>query len=382
MLYEIVNDFPNEIIYEEEGPFISLYQPTFRHRPESTQDIIRFKNLIQRIQNSLIKKYPKEEVDLLIKPFNQIAENRLFWNNTKDGLAVLANKNKAVVYKLNRPVKEFAIVADSFYIKPLIRAFQSADRYHILGLSMKNFILYEGNRYGFEEIQLDSEMPRTIEEVLGDEYSESHLDQRSYGGSGGTQMFHGHGGKKDEIDKDTDRYFRYVDKLVLDNFSNVEKIPLILVALDEHHGSFRNITNNQHLIEKGIKKDYETLSIEDIKDEAWKIIEPFYLEKTKKLVDRYEVERSRFRGSDDLAEVARAALENKIDSLMIESDKIEPGKISKKTGELIRGDLESPEMHDILGDLAEMVFKRNGKIVVLPKERMPSTTGVAAIYRY
>ncbi len=30
-MYEIVKDFPDAIIFEEEGPFISLYQPTHRH---------------------------------------------------------------------------------------------------------------------------------------------------------------------------------------------------------------------------------------------------------------------------------------------------------------------------------------------------------------
>ena len=62
MLYEIVNDFPHEIIYEKEGPCISLYQPTHRHRPENKQDPIRFKNLLVEIENSLKQKYSKEEI--------------------------------------------------------------------------------------------------------------------------------------------------------------------------------------------------------------------------------------------------------------------------------------------------------------------------------
>ncbi len=61
MLYKIVNDFPpHEILEAQEAPFISLYQPTHRHRPENKQDLIRFKNLIQNIENSLKQKYPKK----------------------------------------------------------------------------------------------------------------------------------------------------------------------------------------------------------------------------------------------------------------------------------------------------------------------------------
>ena len=57
MRYEITNEFPHEILKEKEGPLISLYQPTHRHRPEASQDPIRFKNLIQEIEDQLEEKY-------------------------------------------------------------------------------------------------------------------------------------------------------------------------------------------------------------------------------------------------------------------------------------------------------------------------------------
>lgn len=382
MVYEIVNEFPNKILDMEEGPFISLYQPTHRHRPENKQDLIRFKNLIQEIEDSLKQKYPKQEIGSLMEPFYVLSEDRIFWNHTLDGLAVLSAGGRSIVYNLHRPVNELAVVADSFHIKPLIRVFQSADRYHVLGINRKNFTLYEGNRYGFEEIEIGADIPRTMEEVLGEEYSEPYLSQGFYGGAGGTPMFHGHGGRRDEINKDTERYFRYVDKFILENYSNPMGIPLILAALDEHHGLFRSITGNPYLNEKGIRKDYETLSSSQIREDAWEVIEPFYLEKTRELVDRYNLERSKFLASDDLAQVARAALENRIDTIMIEADRIIPGRINKETGELERGQLDNPELDDLLDDIAEMVFKNKGEVVVLPKERIPSETGIAAIYRF
>jgi len=382
MLYEIINDFPNEIIYEDRGPFISLYQKTERHSMNSKKDLIKFNNLIQEIKNSLKQKYSQEEIEKLIQPFKDIAENRTFWNHSKDGLAILANPNKCVVYQLQRPVKELAVVSDSFHIKPLLRNFQSADRYHVLGLDRDKFTLYEGNRYGFEEVKLDKDILRTREKILGEDHPDSYLSQGSYGGTGGTAMFHGHGSRKDEIDKEIEKYFRYVDKFVLDNYSNPEGIPLILAALDEHHGLFRNISNNNHLLEKGIKKDYETLSIDQIREEAWKVIEPVYLERTKKLVEEYNFQRTKSLGSDDVVEVGRATLENRVATLLIESDKIIPGKIDPDNGELVKRDIENPEIDDLLDDIAEIVFKYKGEVVVLPKERMPSNTGLAAIYRY
>lgn len=382
MLYEIVNDFPHEIIYEKEGPCISLYQPTHRHRPENKQDPIRFKNLLVEIENSLKQKYSKEEISSLMKPLNEIAEDNMFWNYTNDGLAILANKNKCIVYKLQRTVDEIAVVADSFHIKPLIRVFQSADRFYLLELNRKEFKLYEGTRYGLEEVKFSEDTPTTLVEVLGDDFTDPHLNASSYGGVGSSPMFHGHGGRKDEIDIDTERFFRYVDRFVLENYSKPTGLPLILAALDEYHSIFREVSHNSLLMEIGIKSSFETLKPEELKDEAWKVMEPFYLEKTKKLVDRYEFEKSKFLGSDDLAQVAVAANESRIDTLLVESDRVIPGKINKENGRIIDKELDNPEVDDLLDDLVEMVFNSKGHVVLLPKERMPSTTGVAAIYRY
>lgn len=382
MLYEIINEFPHEIIYETEGPFISLYQPTHRHGPENKQDPIRFKNLIKEIENSLKQKYSQQEISNIMKPLNAIAEDNTFWNYTNDGLAILANENKCVVYKLHRPVEEIAVVANSFHIKPLIRVFQSADRFYLLGLNRKEFKLYEGTRYGVEEVKFDEDTATTITEVLGDRLTEAYLNPGSYGGVGGQPMFHGHGGRKDEIDIDTERFFRYVDRFVLENYSRPTDLPLILVALDEYHSVFKEISHNPLLMEDGVKTSFDTMSLEDLKEQSWKVMEPIYLDKTKKLVDRYEFERSKFFASDDIAQVARAAMENRIDTLLIESDRVLPGKINKETGRIEEGQLDDPEVGDLLDELVELVFRSKGAVVLLPKERMPSTTGVAAIYRY
>ena len=126
MSFKIVNDFPPEIPGETGAPFISLYQPTHRHRPENKQDVIRFKNLIKRLESSPGDPYPKKEREQLPAPFYSLAKDVPFWNKTLDGLVILATKDRGVLYGLQRTVKELAVVADSFHVKPLIRIFQSS----------------------------------------------------------------------------------------------------------------------------------------------------------------------------------------------------------------------------------------------------------------
>jgi len=328
MAYEIAYRFPHEIIYQEEGPLVSLYQPTHRHFPGNKQDPIVFKNLLRTIEKSLNQKYEKDLIGLIMKPFQELEEDKHFWNTTSDGIAVLASQNKCIVYNLQGTVKEFATVAESFHIKPLIKAFQSMESYQLLGLSRNNFTLYQGNRNGFSEIALPPDTPRTQEEVLGNQLTDSYLSHASYGGTGSNAVYHGHGDAKQEIDNDTEKYFRFVDRFVMENYSKPSKLPLILVALTEYHSQFKSISDNPYLIEAGIDSAYDSLEIEELKLKALEIIEPINLEKIQNLTEAYKKAEAKSLGSSDIAQVAKAASNSRVETILLEENRIVPGKKS------------------------------------------------------
>jgi len=381
MLFEIIKDFPNDIIYDGQVPCISLYQPTYRYSPGNKRDPIVFKNLMRYIENSLEKQYKKDDIDSIMEPFYQIEGDKEFWNTTLDGLAILANPEKCIVYKLQRPVEEFAVVADSFHIMPLIRTFQSMDKYQLLGLSRGEFSLYQGNRYGYEEIELTSVIASTMTEVLGEELTDSYQSHGLSTDAGGTGMYYGHGGKKPEIDKDTEKFFRYVDRVIFENYSKQSEMPLILVSLKEYHSLFKQISKNPYLLNNGIDCSYESLKSEQLTENALKIIEPIYQKKIKDLADSYETAKSNSLGSDNLVRIAKAAFENRIKTFFIEENKIVPGKIGD-LGEIISGSMQDVECDDLLDDIAELVLKSKGEVIILTEEQMPGNTGAAAIYRY
>lgn len=382
MNVEIVNEFPHEFLMEQAETCISIYQPTNRYRPENQQDPIRFKNLLQKVNEELSKKHSANDVKSILAPLEKLEGDRPFWAHAGDGLALFATKDRIIAYRLQRPVPELAIVSDSFHIKPLIRVFQSADRYHLLGVNRQEFKLFEGNRYGVEEIELPAELAKTKTEALGDQVTDPYLSVGSAGGNAGTGMMHGQGGKKDEIDIDIERYFRYVDRTVADNYSKPTGLPLYLVTLAEYQTLFKGISHNPNLREKGIKFDFEALSLEQLRKTAWETVEPVYLQKTQDLVDSFENAKANDQGSENVEEIAKAASEDRIQRLILEDGYQRPGKINFETGEVQTKDLEESSVDDVLDDLAERVFKTGGEVVVLPKERMPVQTGAAAIFRW
>lgn len=381
-MYAIVKDFPNRMIYKEAEPCVSLYQTTHRYGPENKKDKIVFKHMVQQIQESLEQKYEDSVVKLIMNPFFSLKDDVDFWMHTLDGMAILASQNECIIYLLNSPVENFTIVADWFHIKPLIQYFQTSNTYSLLGLGSTSISLFEGNRYGVREIELGEEITKEIEEINGEEHADGFLTHGRYGGTDGVAMFHGHGGRKDAIGKDLERFFRYVDRTVLEKFSKSMKVPLILVSLEEHQGEFRKISNNPYLIPDGIEMSYESLDLEQITRKAWDIMEPLFLNKTQVLVERYNNAKANALGSDLLHDVARAVFEGRVETILVEEDRIIPGRYDAKTGKLEFGDIDDPEIGDIIDKIVTAVMKNNGEVVVLPKERMPAETGLAAIFRF
>lgn len=378
------DELPVELPKSSGGPCLSLYQPTHRRHPENQQDPIRFRNLVKELEQSLRQKYPNREIRSLLEPLHDRARDFDFWNHAQDGLAMLRAADLFRIYKLQRPVPELAIVADSFHIKPLLRIIQSADRYQILGLSREAIKLFEGNRDALDEVDLAPGVPRTVTEALGDERTEPYQSVTSLGSVGGSNVgiHHGHGGKSDRVPVDVERFFRAVDRSILAHHSRPSGLPLLLAALPEHHALFHGISRNPFLMDDGLRIDPDSVSIDELRELAWRIFEPRYQNRMTQLIDAFWQAKSSGLAGDHLGQIAFDAVSGRTMTLLVEANREIAGRIDPSSGGIEFRDITNPQVNDLLDDLAELVLNKGGQVVVVPPERMPVETGAAAIYRY
>jgi hypothetical protein len=374
----LAQDFGDLLLQTHEAPCLSLYQPTHRHHPDNRQDPIRFRNLLAQLQRSLQLSYPKHDHASLLQSFVALADDRTFWNRTLDGLAVLASNRLSRIYRLQRPAPERAIVADSFHLKPLIRILQSADRYQLLALTRTTARLFEGNRDVVDPMPFAPGVPGTIEEALGHELTQPYFT-KSGGTGSGAAVFHGHGSKKDERDADTERFFRILDRAVWMHHSRPSELPLMIAALPEHHAVFRRVSRNP-LLSEFIEVNPDTLDEAALRRLAWDAEQPRYLALTADLVNQFRSALPNGRAADELTQVAAAAADGRVATLLLDADHHIPGRVDVRSGAVETA--AAPEVDDLLDDLGELVLKRGGRAIVIPSERMPTRTGVAAIYRY
>jgi len=233
---------------------------------------------------------------------------------------------------------------------------------------------------------LDGEIGKVKEFYFDDRHwAIRYLVADTAGGVGGDSMpmHHSQGGKKDEADIDAERFFRAIDRAVMEHHSRPSGLPLILAALPEHHHLFHRVSHNPFLMAEGLNINPDVLPIDTLRQRAWQVVEPQYEARLAALADEFGVAKSNGLASDDLATIAQAAAAaGRVTTLLIEADRQIAGRLDASTGRVEAADLSNPQVDDLLDDLSDLVGKKGGRVMVMPAEKMPEQTGLAATFRY
>ena len=374
------SEYRSVLLAEHPAPCLSLYEPTHFRQPDRRQDPIRFKNLVKALDESLRHDYKASETDELLAPFHALEDDRAFWNHGQSGLAIFAAPDLFRIYRLQRSVPERAVVARSFHTKPLLRILQSSDRFHVLGLNRREACLYEGNRDAIAAIDILPGFARMVTNEPRAERGAQDLVTGSLLSAPTTRQ--GDDATQDVVDHDTDTFFRRVDEAVLAHHSRPTGLPLLLAALPQYHHRFRNVTANPMLARAALDTYPPDMPNESLRERAWEAMRPRYRARLAALCDAYASAKPDDLATDDVAKAATAAVESRVATLLIEAERMIPGQIDLATGKVQFGDPDRPDTDDVLDDLGEQVLRTGGNVVVVPKDDMPSSTGLAATFRF
>ena len=151
------------------------------------------------------------------------------------------------------------------------------------------------------------------------------------------------------------------------------------LAADEERG---HDERRDDLIEVVVAKDPGSLTPEQLRAEVWQVVEPKYLARLAQLTEDHQTAAARGMAASNLDDVAQAAASERIGMLLIEADRVIPGRFDPATGEVRPDRLAHPDVDDLIDDLAEAVLRTGGEVVVVPAGRMPTDTGLAATFRH
>ena len=377
----ITRDDLEQLAKKQEFPAISIYMPAHRAGLEVRQNAIRFKNLLQKAQETL------EEMGVaasdVLQPARDMEKDNLFWSKQSEGLALFLSPRVFLSFRLPICFDELVVVSERFHAKPLLTLLGSEGRFYVLALSQGKPRLLQCSRYYSKDVTPE-EVPAGIAEALKYDDPQRQLQFHTGTKSQGTKrpaMFHGHGVGTDETKDNIRRYFYHVDK-GLSSILHDENAPLILVGGDHLLSIYREANSYPHLLDKGIDVNPDALRDEELHARAWSAVEPFFLKAHQEEADQYRNLLGTGLTSNDLQEILREASYGRVESLFVSAGVQRWGVFDEKTGEAALHDRQETGDQDLLDLAAIYTLIKGGTVYAVTQDQVPDQTPICAIFRY
>ena len=368
------------------GHCVSLYLPTHRAPVEGRQDLIRFKNMLRETEERLISGGVRgAEAKEFLLPLHRLLDDLAFWQYRGDGLAVFYSKEKLRTYRLPVHFEELVVVANRFYLKPLIPLLAEESGFYVLALSQNEIRLLEGNRYCAWEMELEH-VPTSLAEAIQYDEPQKQLQFRSQTppGLGGKQraLFFAHGVGLEDNKDDIRRYFRQIDK-GLQEVLRQDHTPLILAGVEYLFPLYREVNTYPNLMKEGIPGSPEMLSPEELHQRAWKkMIEPLFLRSHEEVIAQYKQLAGTGRTSRDLREIVPAAARGQVEKLVVATGVQAWGSYLLDRGAVEMLTKPAADSEDLLDLAAMQTFVNGGMVYTVDPKAVPENAPAVALFRY
>ena len=374
---------------------ISIYMPVVAAGAEVRQNPIRFKNLIKEAHNRLVEAGIDEtKVTQLLQKADEL-DTQDFWQEIgEQGLAIFISNNIFRYYIVPLELEELVVVSDRFHVKPLLQILNNNGRFYVLGLSQNKVRMLVGTRYRCQEIDLTSleNVPTSLDEALQyDDVSEKQLQMHTAGRSGSQNaqagIFHGQGVGTDDAEQKTNimRFFKALAKGLENNIlHHDEQVPLILAGVDFLIPMYKEASSYHYVMEDAVTGNPEILNPQELHSQALPIVETYWNNSHKKVVDLYNELSGNNTGnaSNKLEEIVPAAYYQKIDTLLVAKGEHKWGLFDKGSQKVSLHEQEETGDEDLLDLAAAHTLINGGSVYVVEPEQVPSDKPVAAIFRY
>lgn len=386
-----------DLLREPQGHCISIYMPTERKGAETQQGPIRLKNLLGQAQAELVALGERTpDIESLLAPAQALVSHNAFWQYQSDGLALLLAADSMATYRLPIAFQETVVVNERFLIKPLLPLVSGEGTFYLLSLRQGGVRLLRGSRFALAEVELGEEVPTSLAEALKyDEFETNlrfHMAARPSTGSSrgspdrGAAIYHGQGSAGDDANNKEQiiRFFRQLDNGVRDLLQGSQQPPLVLAGIDYLRGLYRQVNQYGGLVGEEITNDPQALTLPELHQRAWAIVEPIFTTDRQTAFDTY----LHLAGTEDeraehtIETIAPAAYFQRVDTLFIPPTMALWGAFDPETSQVQLHDVRQPGDQDLYDFAAVHTLLNGGTVYIIEPDGLPAGMQTAAIFRY
>lgn len=347
------------------------------------KDLIGFKNRLQQLTTSLKdKNLEQTRIERLLNPGYELLKNDEFWSTLSQGLAVFIADGYFKYMRLPVSPPEEVLINSTFYLTPLIPVITSKDYFYVLVLSKKQAKVYRADAFGMKYIAVP-EMPRGVDDVVHNEEKDNEqLFRTDTNGAGSGASYHGMGSGRPDHKTDLAMYFDEVDETLFKEVLNKEHVPLLLAGVEYLIPIYKQVAKYKPIWDDAITGNHEHEDIQALYQQARGKMEPYFEERVTKALNVYGNQSATELTSSAPNDVIPAAHYGRISHLFVSRGEHIWGKFDEMKNEL--------EMHASQEDGDECLVDKSviktlltgGEVFILPADKMPGGSKLAALMRY
>ncbi len=347
--------FSNELYNTQSGPHLSAYIPS-NSMSSTTADI---NSIIKEADSLLSPLLDESERQSFFAPLQSLKSNNKRLKHFTGSIGIFRTPSSFRVINIPVKTERICVVANSFHIKPLIKWTQFDSKYYIFGVNRDGISLYKGSLYHLNHIESISFM-EFVRQV------------------------------KFPIISPTGKIFPEAMKGLLDSIDFIEtwltqhtereSNPIFMIGDSEVTQFITKAIAHPRMRSELIGTKFYK---EDINFSAVEVRQILRREARKRLeqgiIEYYNAE-DMGQTLESIVQIAKNAVRGKIKKLYIAEDLLVWGKLNPANGKInLHGRQLNHEDDDILDDIAEMVLKKGGEVIVSPMTELPKLKPISAI---
>lgn len=340
---------------------VTIILNTHRTTPDNKKDPLLLKNLVSEAEKRLYDEMDERKAEVLVKKLNQLSSS-IDHSHNLGSLFLFVNKDIAEYTRLTIPVKNRAIVDNTFATRDLIRALNRETVYYVLVLSQQKVRLIRAlNERALKEKSNPFPMENDLFQLTKSDPSNAQRQRNLIA-----------------------EFYNRVDK-ELNNIIKNDPFPVLICSEENNYHEYLNISDNKDIFyNTWLNGNRLEEKPQHIIEKAWPIVDEITVKnnnaKKEKILNA--VDKGRF--VTDINDILKALREGRVHTLFIEKGKFQPAVLDKNEIIFVKEDEKKYDgiVDDVYDELIEMNVSYGGDTVFLPEGDLEEFDGFVAVTRY
>ena len=343
-------------------PCVTISLNTHRTHPDSAQDVVQLKNLLNEAKERVINEFGKRPVSSLLERLSEV-ENEIDVNYNLDSLHIYLSNDTKEIIKSALPINENGVfISNAFNIRFLLKSYNRSEEYYILLLSQSGVNLYNTVNDGI------------VDEIINDDFPFSESSLYNTNPERVSDAKH--------LDNLVREFLNTVDKAVV-KINNETGLNCVVICTEDNYSRLMQVADKPSVYIGFANINYNNTAKHHIAKQSWELVKD--LQHNRRTAAIGEIKEAVSKGAvlTDLQEIYQASIDGRGDLLIVHQDFSQPVLMtSERTFELTNEVDKENVIDDITSNISWAVLSKNGRVFFTTQDEIKELGDIVLKTRY